>query len=511
MKPQTKPMAILKVFGFIGLFFGAQVLAQTFAMTLLSVKGAAVFSDPEQLSDWLIDAVFTHIYEIMLISALLFTFAVAVLFLARHENPLQKAGLCKTRALDCVAAFFTGFGAFLVAGIVISLLNALPAFQQAEQSYMEEVEALMSGGPLLFELLYVCLVGPLLEEILCRGLVQGTLRRSFSDRGTIFLSGLCFALIHGNLYQFSYTLPLGILLAYLAMRFDSILPCVFLHVAFNSANYLPQIGLFLGYSKESAAANAISAAFLLFFAFCIPVGILLLRRSFSKNHPAFQLQNRVQAISASFREAAQVPMRNLLFEEVNPAVPQPEFLIVGLGNPGEKYSSTRHNAGFMALDYIALRENLPLQKAQFSALCGETFLEGKKVLFLKPQTFMNLSGKAVQEAARFYRIPPEKILVIYDDINFEPGELRIRASGSAGGHNGMKSILAALGTENFARIRVGVGAVPEGQELMHWVLGTLPGQDLDKVISVMEPVYAAVKAFVRGELDRAMSEYNGRK
>ena len=189
----------------------------------------------------------------------------------------------------------------------------------------------------------------------------------------------------------------------------------------------------------------------------------------------------------------------------------PEFLVVGLGNPDAKYASTRHNCGFMALDYLALRENVKLDRLRFQALTAEREVQGKKVLFMKPQTYMNLSGKAVQQAANFYHIPPEKILVIYDDVNFKPGIFRIRKEGSAGGHNGIKSIIECLGSDRFPRVKIGVGQPPEGWDMMHWVLGQLNVEETDRIVASLEDVYTTVRCFTEGDLDRAMQSFNGKE
>jgi len=189
----------------------------------------------------------------------------------------------------------------------------------------------------------------------------------------------------------------------------------------------------------------------------------------------------------------------------------PEFILAGLGNPGEKYAVTRHNCGFMALDYIALRENVKFQNLRFQSLTAEIQLGGKKCLLLKPQTFMNLSGEAVREAAAFYKIPPEKILVLYDDINFEPGVFRIRKNGSAGGHNGIKSIISCLGSDAFPRVKMGVGQPPEGWDLMHHVLAPFPEEDREKHLNSLEDVYQTVKLFAAGDLDGAMARFSGKK
>jgi len=150
----------------------------------------------------------------------------------------------------------------------------------------------------------------------------------------------------------------------------------------------------------------------------------------------------------------------------------PQYLIVGLGNPGKQYSHTRHNAGFMALEYLSQKLAAPIKRVRFKGLCGTAQLGGKPVLLLMPQTYMNLSGESVAEAARFYKIPPERVVIVYDDKDLPVGSLRLRAKGSAGGHNGVKSIIAHLGTQEFPRLRIGVGAAPgPGQELVDHVLG----------------------------------------
>ena len=154
------------------------------------------------------------------------------------------------------------------------------------------------------------------------------------------------------------------------------------------------------------------------------------------------------------------------------------WLIVGLGNPGEKYENTRHNVGFQVVDELAERQNAPVQKLKFKALTNLLTISGEKVLVMKPVTYMNLSGEAVRPAADFYKIPPERILVISDDTALDPGKLRIRAKGSAGGHNGLKNIIQHLGTDQFPRVRVGVGQKPHPDyDLADWVLGKFQGED----------------------------------
>ena len=186
-----------------------------------------------------------------------------------------------------------------------------------------------------------------------------------------------------------------------------------------------------------------------------------------------------------------------------------EFLIVGLGNPGKKYETTRHNAGFMCIDKLSQKENVDVKKVKFHALIGECYIEGHKVIVMKPQTMMNNSGQAIKECATFYKIPPENIIVIYDDISLEPGKLRIRRKGSAGGHNGIKSIIAHLGSENFPRVKIGVGAKPHPDyDLVDWVLGSFPKDQLKLINESCENAYNAIKIIMNADIDGAMSKYN---
>lgn len=186
-----------------------------------------------------------------------------------------------------------------------------------------------------------------------------------------------------------------------------------------------------------------------------------------------------------------------------------DFLIVGLGNPGKKYETTRHNAGFMCIDKFSQEENVDVKKVKFHALIGECYIEGHKVIVMKPQTMMNNSGQAIKECATFYKIPPENIIVIYDDISLEPGKLRIRRKGSAGGHNGIKSIIAHLGSENFPRVKIGVGAKPHPDyDLVDWVLGSFPKDQLKLINESCENAYNAIKIIMNADIDGAMSKYN---
>lgn len=185
------------------------------------------------------------------------------------------------------------------------------------------------------------------------------------------------------------------------------------------------------------------------------------------------------------------------------------YLIVGLGNPGAKYEMTRHNAGFLAVDLLAVKENLNIKKLKYHALVGDAVINGKKCLVMKPQTFMNNSGEAVGEAARFYKIPPERVIVISDDFSFDVGQIRIKRKGSAGGHNGLKSIIAHLGSENFPRIKVGVGKKPsEDYDIIDWVLGRFP-KELEKDLkSALENTVDALPYIVNEEIDKAMNLFN---
>ena len=189
----------------------------------------------------------------------------------------------------------------------------------------------------------------------------------------------------------------------------------------------------------------------------------------------------------------------------------PEFLVAGLGNPGKEYAFTRHNAGFLAMDYLTEKHGLgDLRTSRFKSLVLLTELCGHKVLLMKPQTYMNASGEAVREAADFYKIPPEKILVISDDVAQEPGRMRIRRSGSDGGQKGLRSIIEHLGTDAFPRIRIGVGAKPHPDYPMaDWVLGRIPEEHQKQLFSVFGCVSEAVPMILDGRFDDAMSKFNG--
>lgn len=186
-----------------------------------------------------------------------------------------------------------------------------------------------------------------------------------------------------------------------------------------------------------------------------------------------------------------------------------DWLIAGLGNPEPKYDGTRHNAGFAALDYLAQKWGQPLNKSKWQGLYGVAAADGHKVVLLKPLTYMNLSGQSIAPAAQFYKIPHGHIIVLCDDITQAPGHLRIRPSGSAGGHNGLKSIIASLGGEDFNRIRIGVGAKPRPEyDLADWVLSRFPPEDAKALADRFPDVEDACRLIMAGHLDRAQNQYN---
>ncbi len=186
-----------------------------------------------------------------------------------------------------------------------------------------------------------------------------------------------------------------------------------------------------------------------------------------------------------------------------------EFLIVGLGNPGGKYEITRHNAGFLCVDLFAESMNTEIKRLKYHSLTAEVNIDGHRCLLMKPQTFMNNSGEAVGEAAKFYKIPAEKVIVMFDDISLPIGKLRVRRKGSAGGHNGIKSIISHLGSENFPRVKIGVGAKPHPDyDLADWVLASFKKDDFPALKEAMVNAGEAVKLIVNGNTDKAMNLYN---
>ena len=202
-----------------------------------------------------------------------------------------------------------------------------------------------------------------------------------------------------------------------------------------------------------------------------------------------------------------------IFNQINKEKPapigKPEYIIVGLGNPGDKYMYTRHNAGFMAIDKLAQKIGTPIKKIRFKSLTAEAVVNGVPCLLMKPTTYMNNSGEAVVEAMNFYKIPAENVIICYDDISLEPSHIRIRRKGSDGGHNGMKSIIYLTGFDTFPRIKIGVGAKPhKDYNLADWVLShfseeemKLMGEGTDKAVSSLELI-------VKGRTDEAMNKYN---
>lgn len=184
-------------------------------------------------------------------------------------------------------------------------------------------------------------------------------------------------------------------------------------------------------------------------------------------------------------------------------------MIVGLGNPGEQYLTTRHNAGFCAIDYIASKLNVKIDRLKFKSLVCDTVIGGKRVLLLKPQTFMNLSGEAVREASEFYKIPPENIIILCDDVNFDCGMIRIRRKGSDGGQKGVKNIITHLSSDNFPRIKIGVGVKPNREyPMVDWVLGNLGKEDKEKLFVALEDVYQSALLILDEKIDDAMCKYS---
>ena len=185
-----------------------------------------------------------------------------------------------------------------------------------------------------------------------------------------------------------------------------------------------------------------------------------------------------------------------------------DWIVVFLGNPGLKYGMTRHNAGFLTADAFAKKRDVSIDRSRHHALTGTCEVGGSKVLLMKPQTFMNLSGDAASDAMRFYKIPPERLLVVSDDVNLDLGRIRIRPSGSAGGHNGLKDIIAKCGGENFPRVRLGVGKVPPGWQMADWVLSVFRNEDAEVILQTARRAADAVETLILRGTEAAMNQFN---
>lgn len=199
-------------------------------------------------------------------------------------------------------------------------------------------------------------------------------------------------------------------------------------------------------------------------------------------------------------------------EKESKALAPVTHLVVGLGNPGDKYFYTRHNAGFLAMDYISQKCGAQVNRSKFKALVGDATIAGKRVLLMKPQTFMNLSGEAVVEAANFYKIPVENIIVLSDDVNLDVGRMRVRKSGSDGGQKGLRSIIEKMGSDNFPRIRFGVGKKPHPDyDMADWVLGTFSEEDKKALFECFVTSFEGLEKILACDVDGAMQICNGKK
>lgn len=186
-------------------------------------------------------------------------------------------------------------------------------------------------------------------------------------------------------------------------------------------------------------------------------------------------------------------------------------VILGIGNPGKKYEGTRHNIGFIAMDYMESKYGIKINKIKHKALIGEGNIAGEKVILVKPQTYVNLSGESLREICTFYKIPPQNVIVIHDDVSLDVGKIRIRKKGSDGGHNGIKSIIYQLKSDEFIRIKMGVGAAPEHYDLADWVLGKFSKEEITHMSSAVDAIVDdAIPMMLRGEIDNAMNSFNGK-
>ena len=184
------------------------------------------------------------------------------------------------------------------------------------------------------------------------------------------------------------------------------------------------------------------------------------------------------------------------------------YLIIGLGNPEEEYSKTRHNMGFNTINKLAQKYNIKITKTKYEGLYETGEIEGQKVILIKPQTYMNLSGNCVKQFVDFYKVEKENVLVIYDDMDIEPGTIKIRTKGSAGGHNGMKSIVQMLGTEEFPRIRIGIGRPEHNGDEINYVIGAIPKEEIPKLEEGTEKAKEAIIEILKNGIDKAMNKFN---
>ena len=184
------------------------------------------------------------------------------------------------------------------------------------------------------------------------------------------------------------------------------------------------------------------------------------------------------------------------------------YLIIGLGNPEEEYGRTRHNMGFNVINKLSNKYGIEVNKKKFDGLCGDGIIEGEKVILLKPQTYMNLSGKSIVQVVNFYKIPLENVIVIYDDIDIEPGLIRIRKKGSSGSHNGMKSVIAELGSGEFMRVRVGIGKPKYDGDMINYVIGAVPEEEQKELEKGVEKAKEAVIEILRSGIDTSMNKFN---
>lgn len=187
------------------------------------------------------------------------------------------------------------------------------------------------------------------------------------------------------------------------------------------------------------------------------------------------------------------------------------ILIAGLGNPGKEYAGTRHNIGFGVITRLSDQYNIAIKSKEHKAICGKGMIHGTKVILAQPQTYMNLSGESIRSLADYYKIDPEDIIIVYDDISLDVGNIRVRGKGSAGGHNGMKSIIEHLGTNEFPRVKVGVGDKPKGGDLANYVLGHFSKEDEKKMSDVLDMAADAAVCIMENGVDKAMNDYNAKK